>query len=201
MKILFAIVIFSVFIIFVVYLTSCNSGKKPDTLNGTQIADNRDTSNKVNHYADLRSIAFSITPDQLGIKVDQKETKVYGVIMEWGMDDATVTVVSFLSGDASLYLSSGFAVIGGIKHEKIQHAAVTFTSRAAQFIDMAAMTETTPQPGKDIVRFYLLTNKGKFVIQETIKNLDEKTSKYEELFSLGNVLIKEIRLVADKKEK
>jgi hypothetical protein len=45
-----------------------------------------------------------------------------------------------------------------------------------------------PVPGKHLVKFYLLTNKGIFVGQETMKNLKNNTSPLLGLFLAGNKL-------------
>jgi hypothetical protein len=100
----------------VFYLTSCVN---KSTANDNQtISDQHTTKPKVhqtkeNAFEGLRNMAFTATPEQLGLSLPADKTVVYGVIMDWEMGGATATTVSYQTGDASLYLSSGGGVIGG----------------------------------------------------------------------------------------
>jgi hypothetical protein len=94
-------------------LTSCgNKSKATHTLT----ANDQDTTKQKVHqtnenaFGGLRKQAFSVTPEQLGLSLPTDKTVVYGVIMDWEMGGATATTVSYQTGDASLYLSSGGGV-------------------------------------------------------------------------------------------
>jgi len=78
--------------------------KQDDKVKETKVADNP--------YLDLRTQAINVTPDQLQLQLDN-DKDIYGIVMDWNMGDAIVTVVSFKTGDASVYLSTGQAFIGG----------------------------------------------------------------------------------------
>ena len=109
------------------------------------------------------------------------------------MGGTTATTVSYQTGDASLYLSSGGGVIGGGQHQNVNSAAKQFVTLAQTFLDKTAKTETKPLPATDEVKFYLLTNKGVFVGQETMKNFENKSSSWLKLFEEGNNVITELR--------
>lgn len=189
---------------FVLYLVSCKSKTSSNTLSGTD-TQSVDTSKprKVdpnnNPYEDLRNMAFGATQEQIGVNIPAAETKIYGVIMDWDVGEGTATLVAFLSGDASLYLSSGGGVIGGSGHDNVKKAAAAFINKAEKYLSKTVKTVNTPLPGKDGVNFYFLTNKGKFVGQEEVKNFDNNSSPWLDLFEEGNKLITEIRMVSDMK--
>ena len=153
---------------FVLYLVSCKSKTSSNTLSGTDTL-SVDTSNRNkvdpnnNPYEDLRNLAFGATQEQIGVNISADETKIYGVIMDWDVGEGIATVVAFQSGDASVYLSSGGGVIGGSGHENVKTAAKRFVNEAQKYLAKTKPTDTTPLPGKDMVNFYFLTNKGKFV--------------------------------------
>lgn len=86
------------------------------------------------------------------------------------MDGATTTIVSYTTGDASMYLSFGSGILGGIRYEQVNTAAKQFVNVAQQYINKALKTENTDLPLTNQVKFYLLTNKGKFVAQDNMKN-------------------------------
>ena len=183
------------------YLASCKSKTSSD---GQQATEKRDTispkvyDTKANTFNDLRGMAFSATPEQLQLSLPSNKTIVYGIIMDWGIDTATATVVSYQTGDASLYLSSGGGVIGGGQHHNVNSAAKQFVSLAQSYLDQATKTESNPLPQTDEVKFYLLTNKGTFVGQDIVKNFENKTSVWLQLFEGGNKVLTELRLTREK---
>lgn len=186
---------------FVFYLTSC--GNKSTTNDKQSIADQDTTKLKVHHtkenaFEGLRNMAFTATPEQLGLSLSSDKTFVYGVIMDWEMGGATATTVSYQTGDASLYLSSGGGVIGGGQHQIVNSAAKLFVSLAQTFLDKTTKTETTPLPSADEVRFYFLTNKGVFVGQEQMKNFENNSSAWLKLFEEGNNVLTELRKTSEK---
>lgn len=115
-----------------------------------------------------------------------------------GIDTATATVVSYQTGDASMYLSSGGGVIGGGQHQNVSNAAKQFVSLAQTYLDKAIKTETNSLPQQDEVKFYLLTNKGTFVGREVMKNFENNTSTWLPLFEEGNKVLSELRMTSEK---
>ena len=188
----------------VFYMTSCKNKSSADTnkLTEPQPQDTtqlRKVNPKSNPYQDLRNLAFGATMEQIGVKFPANQTKIYGVIMDWDLGEGTATLVAFLSGDASLYFSSGGGVIGGSGHDNVKKAAAAFISKAEKYLSKTVKTDSTTLTGKDGVKFYFLTNKGKFVGQEEMKNFDNSSSQWLDLFEEGNKLITEIRMTADMK--
>lgn len=119
-------------------LTSC--GNKSTANDKQSVADQDTTRPKVhqtkeNAFEGLRNMAFTATPAQLGLSLTTDKTVVYGVVMDWEMGGATATTVSYQTGDASLYLSSGGGVIGGGQHQNVNSAAKQFVSLAQTFLD------------------------------------------------------------------
>lgn len=183
-------------------LTSC--GNKSTANNKQTTTDQTTTTPKVhqtkeNAFEGLRNMAFSATPEQLGLSLPNEKTIVYGVIMDWEMGGATATTVSYQTGDASLYLSTGGGVIGGGQHQNVNSAAKQFVSLAQAFLDKTTKTETTTLPSTDEVKFYLLTNKGVFVGQEQIKKFENNSSDWLKLFEEGNNVLTQLRLTTEKK--
>jgi hypothetical protein len=178
------------------YMTSCNNkskGNEQTTQQSQDTTQRKKVDPKDNPYKGLRDMAFNITPDQIGAKLSAHQTKIYGVIMDWDLGEGTATLVAFSSGDASLYLSSGGGVIGASGHENVKQGATTFISKAEKYLSRTTITETTPLPDKNGVKFYFLTNKGKYVGTENMKNFENKHSEWLDLFEEGNKLITEIR--------
>lgn len=183
------------------YLTSCNNKSKKSEQENSQISDTaqvKETELDENPYPGLRTQSFSITPEQLQLKLDDTKTIVYGLIMEWDITDAVISVVTFQTGDASMYISTGQIFIGGVAHENIKNSALIFINSGQEYLSLAKPTTETPLPDKGYVRFYFLTNKGKFYIQDTVENIENSKSNLTRLFELGNNVITEYRKTTDK---
>jgi hypothetical protein len=153
---------------------------------------------KENAYEELRNMAFKVTPEQLELSLPKDKTIVYGVVMDWEMGGATATTVAFQTGDASLYLSTGGAVIGGGQHQNVNSASKQFISLGQTFLDKTIKTEMTVLPAINEVKFYLLTNKGIYVGQEQMKNFENNSSTWLKLFEEGNNVLSELRKISEK---
>lgn len=204
MKMTYVIIGLVVIVGLVFYITSCKNKSAVDKNKLTEKQTNdasqlKKVDPKNNPYQDIRNLALGATMEQIGVQFPSDQTKIYGVIMDWDVGEGTATLVAFLSGDASLYLSSGGGVIGGSGHDNVKQAAAAFIKKADEYFSKTIKTDSTPLPGKDGVKFYFLTNKGKFVGQEEVKNFDNNSSQWLDLFEEGNKLITEIRMVADMK--
>ena len=143
-------------------------------------------------------MAFSRTPEQLKLSLPTNKTIVYGIVMDWEINGAIATIVSYQTGDASLYLSTGGGVIGGGQHENVSSAAKHFVSLGQSFLDKAKKTEKTTLPETGVIKFYLLTNKGIFVDQEQMKNFENRSSTWLSLFDHANILLTELQKTAEK---
>lgn len=152
-----------------------------------------------NPYVRLRNRAFSATPEQLGLSLKGGKTAVYGVVMDWDVGGGIATLVAFQTGDASMYFSGGGGLIGGGQHASVNKAAKIFVKKAQEYFEKTSKAEATPLPEKNCITFYLLTNKGKFAAQELLKNFDNSTSPWLELFEEGNNLINELRTTSEGK--
>jgi hypothetical protein len=148
---------------------------------------------RVNHYPFLRERALNTSAEHLGLTLPEDLTIVYGAIMDWGMEEVVATVASYQTGDASLYMSSGGAIIGGIRHLNVRAAALRFVALAQHLVDRAEWTDDRSVPVADQVHFYLLTNKGVLRGQEIIRYFETSTSPWAQLFDAGNLVMTEIR--------
>ena len=71
-------------------------------------------------------------------------------------------------------------------------------SLGQSFLDKATKTEKTTLPETDVIKFYLLTNKGIFVAQEQMKNFENRSSTWLSLFEEANLLLTELRKTTEK---
>ncbi len=128
-------------------------------------------------YAALRDRALHTDLGDLGIRVslseDARERVVYGIVMDLDLDGETATLAGFVTGDASLYLSTGGGWIGGIEHPRVVEATRNFIA-TADGIDFDGSTAATsfPRPGPGQVHFYLLTSGGVVLVTASTEALE-----------------------------
>ena len=162
-----------------------------DNVKKTKVADNP--------YPELRNQAINVTPDQLQLQLDN-DNDIYGIVMDWNMGDAIATVISFKTGDASVYLSTGQVFIGGYAHETVINAAKQFVIAGEKYLSKSIQTENTEPTDEKKVDFYFLTKSGKYYIEDDFTNIENNTSDLLGLFEAGNQVITEYRLITDKKQ-
>ncbi len=157
------------------------------------------TDEKDNPYFGLRNQIFEATPEQIGLPATNDE-KPYAIVMDIGMGGNTVaTLVSVFDGNASMYLSTGGGVIGGYAHQAVRKAAMEFVAIGQNHFSKMKPVDSFPLPKLGNVRFYILTNKGKYSVEERLERIENEISDWGQLFYGGNKVITELRLTTKQK--
>jgi hypothetical protein len=148
----------------------------------------------------LREMMLTTPAEKTGDKPTKEFPRIYGVLMDWPIGDDTATVFSTSTGAASLYTTSTFGIIGGEAHETVRKAAMNFVRAADRYFDASTRTTEFPYPTGDRIRFYFLTFEGVRIIDSDLASITNRTSKYAELFGLGQAVLTELRLVTEKRQ-
>jgi hypothetical protein len=148
----------------------------------------------------LRSMMLTTPPEGSGVKPTNEFPRIYGILMDWPIDEITVTIFSTSIGAASLYTTSTFGVIGGEEHPAVRTAAISFVRAADRFFDASTPTTEYPYPAAGRVRFYFLTFGDVRVIDTDLASIENRTSKYAELFGLGQAVMTELRLIVENRQ-
>lgn len=154
-----------------------------------------------NHAKDagrgLREMALKRLPSdfQPTLKPTHEFPRIYGVLMDWPLGEQTVTIFSLSTGDASLYTTSTFGVIGGFSHENVRTAAIHLVRMADAFFDDAVPATAYPYPKPGHIRFYLLTFNGVRVIDADQAAVESGSNRYTPLFAAAQDVMTQLRLV------
>ncbi|TAH64863.1 MAG: hypothetical protein EWM47_11830 [Anaerolineaceae bacterium] len=116
--------------------------------------------------------------------------------MEIGFHETTATLVAYIDGNASLYLSSGGGVIGGFAHESVRNAAVAFVNESQGFMKKGNKVQSYSLPQSGHVIFYLMSKNEVYSrdIEET--KLQNYESEFTKLYAYGQNVITELRKIA-----
>lgn len=139
-------------------------------------------------------------PEKSPSKPSAEFPRIYGILMDWPIGEDTATVFSASTGDASLYTTSTFGIIGGKGHTNVRKAALIFVRTADRYFDSSTPTDDYPYPTAGHVRFYFLTFKGVRVIDTDLASIEKGTSTYRELFGLGQNFLTELRLATSNRK-
>ncbi|PJZ24152.1 hypothetical protein CH352_00460 [Leptospira hartskeerlii] len=151
-------------------------------------------------YKELRELAFETEYDDIGVQNTNDKTVVYGIIMDWPTQREIVTLATFLSGDASLFLTSGASFIGGGGRESIQKSSIRFIHKYAYLWKQGKKVRWTPNPDLEQVRFFFLTTQGTYYLEDTVGEIDADTSTLTPIFDEAQAVISEIRIEAEKEK-
>jgi hypothetical protein len=147
----------------------------------------------------LRMKMLSTKPADLGLKPNPEFPHVSGLVMDWPIESTTVTLVAHATGDASIYTTGTFGVIGGIGHESVRTSATNCIKVAQSFYSSATPTKDFPYPQPGRVRFYLICYDEVRVIDADLNGLKNKTDNSLNLFMAAQDVITELRLITKDK--
>lgn len=151
--------------------------------------------------SELRTKMLTTAPSEFGIKSTVEFPSVYGVVMDWPLGSCIATVVALCDGNVSLYTTSNSGVIGGIGHDSVRAAATRFVRVAAKYHDEAAATLDGAYPKSGHVRYYLLCFDGLRMIETEMGALMRGKNRRLDLWTAGQDVLTELRLVTEKPEK
>lgn len=155
--------------------------------------------NPADAMRELRLTALTTLASTLHIEPSSDFPKIYGVVMDWPIGEQTVSIVSFCDGNASLYTTSTFGIIGGFAHENVRIAAKDFVKNSDSFFKGSNPTSDFSYPAKDRIKFYLLTFQGVRVIEADRSSVESGKDPYSSLFGAGQVVLTELRSITETK--
>ena len=136
-------------------------------------------------YLGLRKTMLDGPRTKFSLPPTSKPTEPWGVLMDWGVNNGTATVVAASDGSASVYFSGGGGYIGGKGQEPIRLAAqkAVEVARAVQLPSQPTTDFPLPETGG--VFFYFLTDAGVFTFRTSVQELN---SPSHPLRTLGDAI-------------
>jgi len=141
----------------------------------------------------LREQFLVMTAADVGISPSAMFPVVYGVSMDFFVDEHIATVIAFSDGSASLYTTSSYGIIGGFGHAAVRTAARRFVALAARYAGDAVPMSTHPYPAAGKVRFYFLTYDGLRSVETDAEPIVEgDSSPFIPLYGAGQDVLSEL---------
>ncbi len=136
-------------------------------------------------YEGLRNMVLSGSRERFGLPPSSSPEEPWGVVMDWGVDRDTATVMALSDGSASIYLSGGGGYIGGQNQEAVKGAAQKAIEIAREYGPQMRKTSDYVLPVAGEVIFYLLTDSG--VLTASAREVDLRSQGHP-LAKLGNAM-------------
>jgi hypothetical protein len=136
-------------------------------------------------YEGMRNMVLSGTRERFGLPPTSSPEEPWGVVMDWGVDRGTATVMALADGSASIYLSGGGGYVGGQNQESVKGAALKAVEVAREHASEMRKTTEYRLPVAGEVIFYLLTESGVFTA--SAKEVELRNQEHP-LTKLGNAM-------------
>ncbi len=144
----------------------------------------------------LRDRVLTSSPEEIGLGPEYADAKVWGVLMEVAFPQAVATLLSLRDGTASLYISTGGGILGGLSAQK---EAKRFVEEAEKHLASMKPTKTFPYPESGHIAFYVLTRDGVYSYEGPEKEITSGRHALSPLFSAGNDVLTGLRLASERK--
>jgi hypothetical protein len=148
----------------------------------------------------LRKMVLNLSPRDINIVPTQEHPRVWGVLMETGYQEDSVSLVALLDGTVSLYFSEGGGIIGAGEYERVRKRALKLVGVAENYVEDFSKTAEYSFPQQGAVKFYLLTFSGVFTADANEDDLGGSRHKLSKLFYAAHDVITEIRLMQERGE-
>lgn len=149
---------------------------------------------------ELRLKWLTTPTSEMGRKPTPEYPHVDAVLMDWPIEEATISVMASSVGDASIYTTGSFGVIGGIEHESVRHLAQNFVKLGERYYSEAIPTKDYSYAQSGHIRFFLVCYDEVRMIETDAASLESAKSKYADLFSQAQRVISELRKIVEKEK-
>jgi hypothetical protein len=147
---------------------------------------------------EMRTKILATPASQLGLKPSKDYPRVATVLMDWPLGTNVISVYGACTGDASIYTTAIFGVLGGIGHEAVRQAAHELVKIAERHCAAAVLTKDFSYPKPGHIYFYLICYDDVRIIEVDEESLKNGTSKYSDLGAAAQKLITELQQIVQK---
>ena len=151
-------------------------------------------------YRRLRQQVLDLDPADIGLSAADGGPRVWAALMELGLPEAVVTLVSVGDGATSLYFSNGGGVIGGGETPAVAAATLQFLAAAEGLLPELAPSDEFPLPAPGQVLFYALPHDGAYAAGAAEEELQSRQHPLMSLYAMGQNVITQLRLRAEGQE-
>ena len=125
-------------------------------------------------------------------------TTISAVVMDWPLGEQTVTVLASAEGDASVYTTGSFGILGGIGHENARKAAHALIDCAKTHLALSSPTADFSYPRRGQIRFFFVTGSGVRTVSFTDLDVQKNGTDAYDLYAHAQAVLTEMRQIVQK---
>lgn len=144
---------------------------------------------------EIRLKILTTPPSRMNLTPTPEYPHVEAIIMDWPVQDTTMSVMASREGDGSIYTTGNFGLLGGSKYENVRSAAKSFVKVGEKYYSDGTPAQDFPYPQPGHVRFYLICYDGVRMIDADAASLASGKGKYSDLFAEAQKQIAAMRQV------
>jgi hypothetical protein len=144
----------------------------------------------------MRLKVLNAEPSDFGQIQAPEFPHVWGLVMDWPLPAGIMSLVCFTTGDASIYTTTSFGLLGGIAHESVRAAAKNCIKVAQQYYEDATPTKEYPYPTNNRIYFYLVCYNEIRMIDANLEAVSRAGDKSSGLYMAAQRVVTELRLIA-----
>lgn len=158
------------------------------------VMDNRNST----AMGELRMRFLTLPASEFGLAPTAEFPRLYAMVMDWPVSEVTATLVACSDGNASLYTTSTFGIIGGVGHEAVRKQASAWVKLGSKWLEEACSALDFSYPGPDRIRFFFLAFDGVRLLEADFKAVCRGAHETSALFAQGQAVLTELRLISEK---
>ncbi len=116
--------------------------------------------------------------------------------MDWPIRDQVATVLASSGGDASLYTTAGFGIIGGIGHENVRKAAMALIEHVSKYLTLAKPTTDYSYAAAEQIKFFFVLPSGVRSVMFTSAQIEQPDLPAGDIFIHAQQVVTELRSIA-----
>ncbi|HLO97471.1 MAG TPA: hypothetical protein VK171_02650, partial [Fimbriimonas sp.] len=145
----------------------------------------------------LRELMLSMNAEEHLVEPLEPGRRVVGVLMDMPMVTEWFSIFSTVLGDASLYSTTNFGVIGGEVHPTVHDAALKFVDAAEEHYDITTPTDDITYPSPGMVRFYFICTDGLRSVEHPFESIMNPSNPALLLFVHAQMVLGELRKMSE----
>jgi len=130
-----------------------------------------------------REIFLTSSPGVLGLRGEDEQAKVWGVMMDVASPSGVITFIAERNGETRVCTSTGHRILGGYI---ARNEAKRFVSEAEKHLESMKPTTSFPYPEVGRIKFYVRTRDGVYTAEADEEELVHERHALSPLFVAGN---------------
>lgn len=141
----------------------------------------------------LRRATLNSTPKFFGLDIEDRSSRVWGLISEVGYPEAILSCVAGEGGYASIYISNGLTILGAGNSSEVASTVGELVEMTTDLLSSMTKVDRYPLPEHGFVRFYALAGDGVYSTAIREQRLLKGDHRFSPLYFKAHELIERIQ--------